>query len=170
MTDEGSWASQVERATSAYGDLMAPSTNLLVRAESNQSAPRVSNEQSLKARRILRKYSREVLYRTPVLNNIGTFTDSTDSIQFKCITETCPTGATCVPLPLRKEGEEFASDFKRFRQLFNETMTWAKEVSHLKRNVPHFIKKYNQAERKLEATLQELPVQIYVIDAKIPRK
>ena len=170
VSDLGAWESKVDRANSAYGDLMAPSTDLLVRAESNQSKPRVSNEQSRRAQRILRTYSEKVLYRTPVLNSIGQLRESTDFIQYKCLTDTCPAGATCTVIPLHQEGEEFATRLEELKRLFYRTMNWAKETKHLKRRVPGLIKKYNQAENTMRAALNDLPENLYVIDAFIPRR
>ena len=170
VSDEGPWESKTRLVVSLYSDLMAPTTEILAIAENNQSKPRVSNSQSRQASKILRKYERHVMYLTPVLGNVGSFTNSSKFDQYKCLTDTCPSGVTCTPLYIHKEGEEFAKKLPLFRRFHNEAIEWASNVRHLKRKVAQLKRAFTKVEKEITAALADLPDHIYVIDAQVPRK
>ena len=148
---------------------MAPSTEILVIGEDNQSKPRVSNSQSRRASKILRKYEKLIMYLTPVLDNVGSFTNNAQFDQYKCLTDTCPRGVSCTPLYVHKEGEEFAKKLPLFRSYHNEAMEWASTVPHLKRKAARVKRSFTIAEREITAAIADLPDHVYVIDAQVPR-
>jgi hypothetical protein len=170
VTDDGAWESPTRRVNLLYGDLMAPSTTLLSNAADNQSKPRISNRQSRQAQKILQKYEREVLWRTPLLNSVGTIQTTSTFDQYKCLTDTCPKGVTCTALPIAKERDEFRDRLPLLRDLHEETMALVSTVPSLKRKVPQLRRTYDRVEKKIATTLQNLPERIYVIDEFIARK
>jgi hypothetical protein len=168
--DHGTWEDKVYEVHSTYGDMMAPSTELLARYNDNRSKPRVSNRQSRRAERLYTQYENKVLYLSPVSIDLGSWNQSPEVIQYKCITETCPAGVVCATLNLRQAGVRFAERFPTFRRLFTQTMRWASEVSHLKGQVARMTKRYQTNERKLTTALENLPERFYVIDDYIARR
>ena len=170
VSDDGAWESPTRLVNSLYGDLMAPSSTLLSIAADNQSKPRISNRQSRQAQKILRKYEREVLWRTPLLNSVGTIENTSAFDQYKCLTDTCPKGVTCTALPTAKERDEFRDRLPLLRDLHEETMALVSTVPSLKRKVPGLRRTYDRVEKKIATTLQNVPERIYVIDEFVARK
>ena len=150
--------------------MMAPSTELLARYSDNRSKPRVFNRQSRRAERLHTKYEDKVLYLSPVLKDLGSWNQSPEVIQCKCITETCPAGVVCTTLNLRQSGARFAERFPTFRRLFTQAMTLASQVSHLQGQVAELTKRFRGKQRKLTIALENLPERVYVIDECIARR
>ena len=167
--DGGDWKSATDKMESLHSKLMEPAANELLAAEQQTHKLRFSNNQSKIAGELLRKFELNGVYGRPPLDNIGEFTDSTDVIQFKCITATCPSGATCIALPIRQYGESYKSKLRVFRQLFNEAMSWMGGVDKLKAKVPSYIQHFNTTEQEIIAAIPDLPEKLYVIDAYVPR-
>jgi hypothetical protein len=77
----GKWEDRVYQVYSTYADMMAPSTELLSRYADNRSKPRVSDSQSLQAKRIYDRYEEKILNLSPVLNDLGSWNESPEILQ-----------------------------------------------------------------------------------------
>ena len=163
------WNQTVIRVDSALIDLLSPSVILLQDAAENKRKPRVSNAQSRSAGRILYKYGIPLGAPLP-LSDVGTWKDSNDDIQYKCVTEVCGEGNTCTTVYPRRVGQRLVNFLGIYRKFFNETMSWAKQINRIQGNVPAFEANYNRAEKRLRSAVPELPERLYVIDIFAPRK
>jgi hypothetical protein len=163
------WNDSVIRVDSALIDLLSPSVILLQDAAENKRKPRVSNAQSRSAGRILYKYGIPLGAPLP-LTDVGTWNDSADDIQYKCITEVCGEGNTCTTVYPRKVGQRLVNFLGLYHKFFNETMSWAKNVNRIRKKVPTFERGYDRAEKRLRSAVPELPERLHVIDIFAPRK
>jgi hypothetical protein len=139
---------------------------LLYRGVHNTIKPRISNRESQEARKIEQSLNSN---ETVSLAFVG-FEPWTESKgdHFKCVTDTCPKGASCTVLDVKKEGNEILASLPTLRRYSQKVFRWASSVKIFGSKVDRRKAAYDRDEAELKEQIAGLPTKLVIIDVVMP--
>jgi hypothetical protein len=148
--------------------LMERPGKLLYRGITNSVRPRLSSERSRAAQRIGRLWD---LYGPSYqFVGLGGGALSKTATTYKCLTDTCPTGAECRIIDLEKHGEQLKAALPAHRKVFNRIVAWANKVPSFRSKVPRLIRDFNRVEAEIPLQINAMPPQLAIIEVRVPFK
>ena len=148
-------------------DLRAPVGTLLYDGMSNTDKPRISNQASRRAVRIGEAYDSDAAVRLyPPEPGVWAFSKKKD--HFKCISDTCPQGASCTTLDLRNEGATILAALPVLRMHVTKIFRWASSVKKFRSRATRLEQAYDRNEAKLKVLAAGMPAKVIVIDVIVP--
>ena len=156
----------LSKTLEASGQLDSGMRLLLYRGVHNTIKPRISNRESREARKIEQSLNSN---ETVSLAFVGfePWIVSKDD-HFKCVTDTCPKGASCTVLDVKKEGDEILASLPTLRRYSEKVFRWASSVKIFGSKVDRRKAAYNRAEAELKEQIAGLPTKLVIIDVAIP--
>lgn len=162
-------------AMSAYntfgteGQLQGPAGALLYRGISNTTKPRISNKASREARRIGNAYDAAYSATSPHVD-FGPLLASKTRDHYQCVTDTCPQGASCQTIDIKKEGEELLATLPVLRKHISKIFRWADSVKIFGSKVARLEKAYDRDEAEIKQLISGLPTTLVVVNVTTPIK
>ena len=166
--DHGSpTAQQTNDTWVILGVMQAPVGELLYRGISNDIKPRLSNRASKQAERIGRAYDTDsAVVSAHVDFEPLLFTRKLD--QYTCVTDTCPQGALCTTLNVKKEADELLAALPAMRRHTKKMFRWAASVKIFGSKVARLEQAYDRNEAELKERIAALPSSLVLIHVTVP--